>query len=87
MSRAAPLGAVVRIFYDGRQVATGDALVTRTGRTYVVASVRIQHRGQYLGRQHLACLIAREPPAGAQIFPLYWYPRGRLIPRRGRRGR
>lgn len=73
----APVGAVVRIFYDGRALAPGDALRTPTGRTYVVASVRVQERGRHVGRQHLACLVAREPPADAVVHPLRWYPRGR----------
>lgn len=73
----APVGAVVRIFYDGRPVALGDALRTPTGRTYVVASVRVQARGRHVGRQYLACLVAREPPLDARIFPLRWYARGR----------
>ena len=73
----APVGAVVRIFYDGRQVAPGDALRTPTGRTYVVASVRVQARGRHVGRQHLACLVAREAPPDAKILPLRWYARGR----------
>lgn len=72
---AAPVGALVRIFYDGRPVAAGDALRTPTGRTYVVASVRVQSRGRHAGRQHLACLVAREPPEDARVLPLYWYPR------------
>jgi len=73
----APVGAVVRIFYDGRPVERGDAIVTTTGRTYVVASVRVQARGRHIGRQHLACLVAREPPPGARRHRLHWYPRGR----------
>lgn len=73
----APLGAVVRIFYDGRQVAAGDAIVTTTGRTYVVTSVRVQRRGRHMGRQHLACLVAAEVPAGARQHQLHWYRRAR----------
>ncbi len=73
----APVGAVVRIWYDGRAVAPGDALRTPTGRCYVVASVRVQERGRHRGRQHLACLVAREAPLDAKVLPLWWYPRGR----------
>lgn len=73
----APVGALVRFSYDGRAVAPGDALRTPTGRTYVVASVRVQARGRHVGRQHLACLVAREPPADARVLPLRWYARRR----------
>lgn len=72
----APVGAVVSIYYDGHAVAPGDALVTTTGRTYVVASVRVQGRGRHVGRQHLACLVATEPPADARVYKLHWYRRG-----------
>lgn len=52
-------------------------LRTPTGRCYVVASVRVQERGRHVGRQHLACLVAREPPAEARVLPLRWYRRRR----------
>jgi hypothetical protein len=73
---AAPVGALVRIFYDGHQLGAGDALVTPSGRTYVVVAVRVQRRGQHVGRQHLACLVAHaDARSGRQVFPLFWYPR------------
>lgn len=74
---AAPVGAIVRIYYDGRSVAPGDALQTPTGRTYVVIDKRIQERGAHVGRQHLACLVAPEPPPTATVLPLHWYRRAK----------
>ncbi len=73
----APIGAEVGIHYDGRVVYVGDALVTPTGRTYLVISVRYQAKGAHRGRQHLRCLVAEyPPPQGAWVLPLIWYKRG-----------
>lgn len=73
----APFGAAVRLFYDGPPVAPGEVLRTPTGRCYVVLSRRLQQRGAHAGRrQHLGCLVAREPPEGAKVLPLHWYARG-----------
>lgn len=74
---AAPVGACVRIYYDGAEVLPGDALRTPTGRTYVVLERRVQARGAHVGRQHLACLVAKDPPKGGRVLRLRWYPRGR----------
>lgn len=75
---AAPIGAVVGIFYDARvDVAPGDAIVTSTGRCYVVVHARRQERGLHVGRWHLRCLIQPEPPEGARVYSLRWYRRGR----------
>ena len=73
----APVGAVVRIFYDGRPppVEAGHALVTTTGRVYLVLGVRQQRRGKHLGRFHLTCIIQREVPADAFVHRLIWYRR------------
>jgi hypothetical protein len=78
----APVGAVVRICYDGRPVAPGDVLQTRTGRCYTVASVRVQRRGKHVGRQHLACFVTvcnlvDVVARGGRVWPLRWYLRGR----------
>jgi hypothetical protein len=78
----APVGAVVRIWYDGRPVAPGDVLQKPTGRCYTVASVRVQRRGKHVGRQHLACLVTARNlvdvvARGGRIRPLRWYPRRR----------
>ena len=74
---SAPVGAVVRIFYDGHRLEPGDALVTTAGRTYIIAAVRRQARGKHVGRQHLACLVARPegPPTDSRAYPLRWYRR------------
>ena len=73
---AAPVGAVVSIFYDARRdVVAGDAIVTTTGRTYLVVAVRRQLRGRYVGRWHVRALVQPEPPAGARVHPLRWYRR------------
>ena len=70
----APVGAVVKIFYDGL-VSAGDALQTPTGRVYAVLSVRVQRRGKARGRRHLRCMVAREVPAEVRVRPLHWYSR------------
>lgn len=73
----APVGAQVRLFYDGELLRRGDALRTATGRLYAVLSVRVQQRGRYVGRQHLSCVVVRKAPKGARVLPLFWYPRER----------
>ena len=81
MARA-PVGAVVRLTYDGfARLKVGDFLRTKTSRYYLILSLRRQARGKHKGRAHLACLVA-DPPTGdnlgeAAIFPLFWYPRSR----------
>jgi hypothetical protein len=81
---AAPAGALVRLYYDSPvRVAVGDYLLTKTGRSYLVVSARVQARGKHTGRrQHLACLIQEmRPPEGdhgpGQVHPLRWYARRR----------
>lgn len=73
----APPGALVRITYDSRdQVEPGDAIVTTTGRTYVVATVRRQLRGRHRGRWHLGCVVTDGgPPPDVVVHPLRWYKR------------
>lgn len=74
---AAPIGAIVKIYYDSHvPVGPGDAIQTPTGRTYVVMDRRIQKRGKHAGRQHLVCVVAKEPSPGMRILPIYWYKRG-----------
>ncbi len=75
----APLGATVRLFYDSpARVAPGDCLVTPTGRTYLIMSVRVQVRGKHAGRrQHLACLVQSAPPVDARLHVIRWYKRQR----------
>ncbi len=72
----APVGALVKITYDGFvDLGIGDVLCTDTGRCYVVVTGRRQQRGKHRGRHHLQCMVAAAPPPGARVFPLYWYSR------------
>ena len=75
---AAPVGAEVRIYYDGGELAPGQALMTPTGRLYLIVAARQQARGKHRGRWHLRCLVAdRDSYRGGYVHPLHWYPRGR----------
>ncbi len=78
MSKA-PVGALVRLYYDSpTRVQPGDALVTRSGRLYLVAEARRQTRGVHIGRQHLSCIVASsDAEVSGQIHSVFWYPRGR----------
>lgn len=79
-ARGAPAGAEVRIFYDSRaRLQTGDALKTTTGRVYVIVGARRQLTGRHVGRWHLRCVVVgnEPPPAGARVWPLFWYRRDR----------
>jgi hypothetical protein len=70
-----PEGSLVRIAYDGPVLEPGNALVTRTGRTYVIVEVRRQVRGRHAGRQHLRCLVAAPGSFTGKAHPLVWYAR------------
>ena len=77
----APPGAVVALTYDSRRdVAEGDAIVTGTGRTYLVVGVRRQQRGRFAGRWHLRCVVlAADAELDPDVVrhPLRWYRRER----------
>lgn len=75
---AAPAGAVVSIYYDALvTVAPGHAIVTTTGRTYLVVAARRQLRGRHRRRWHLRCAVAEGgPPEGVMVHRLRWYKRG-----------
>ncbi len=75
---AAALGAEVGIYVDLiARVEPGDAIVTPTGRTYMVVRVRVQARGKHAGRrQHLRCIVAESAPAGVTVHRIVWYARG-----------
>jgi hypothetical protein len=75
----APAGAIVSIHYDAQEdVRPGHALVTTTGRTYVVMEVRRQQRRRHRGRWHLRCVVSDEPPPpDTVVHPLFWYRRDR----------
>lgn len=86
VSPGAPTGAVVGLYYDAgeRDVAVGDVLhsMTRrssaTGSWYRVLELRVQRRGEHIGRLHMECLKIEEEDVESDdtVHPLYWYPRG-----------
>jgi hypothetical protein len=83
MAAPAPVGANVSLYYDGLVVDVGDLIVTRTQRCYRVTSVRIQARGEHVGRQHLRADVVDYDSAVEQaqddsdirVRRLYWYSR------------
>lgn len=76
MAGPAPIGAVVRLYFDSIDpVGREDFIQTPTGRTYRVLGGRVQQRGKHRGRQHLQCLVVDQAPPGATVHHLVWYPR------------
>ncbi len=77
----APAGAIVGLYYDGGvPVAVGDAIVTRSGRAYLVVEARRQERGKHVGRWHLRCEVLEDTPGegfAARVHPLRWYKRAK----------
>lgn len=75
----APAGSFVRLHVDLlATVYVGDAIVTTTGRTYLVVTTRRQARGRHRGRQHLGCLVSdTPPPGGARVHRIRWYKRAK----------
>jgi hypothetical protein len=72
----APIGAVVKITYDGNLPhGEGHVLRATTGRLYLIIDMRRQARGKHAGRLHLRCLVIDELPSGATVHPLCWHPR------------
>lgn len=58
----------------------GDYVVTPTGRTYEVLTVRVQQRGKHAGRQHLNVIVldpAAPKDPDAYVLHLHWYSRNR----------
>lgn len=76
-----PPGAVVSLYFDGlHQLDVGEALVTGTGRAYLVVERRVQERGLHAGRQHLRCVVHASTaslPRDTAQFGIEWYKRGR----------
>jgi hypothetical protein len=73
-------GAEVRIFYDEPRavIRTGEALMTTTGRTYVIVGAERQRRGKRVGAWRLRCVVSDDPPPpGVRIHPLVWHRRTR----------
>lgn len=76
-----PPGSEVSLYYDSpiHKLTDGDYLRTPSGRLYEVLDVRVQERGQHVGRQHLHCLVitADQVTAPDRVFPIHWYARRR----------
>lgn len=76
---AAPIGAVVKIDYDaalGVSIEDGDALVTSTGRTYVILRAKRMAVGRKPNHWRLRCQVAEgPPPPGVPVHTLKWYRR------------
>lgn len=73
-------GTEVGIYVDlAAPVAPGDAIVTPSGRAYMVVAVRVQERGKHAGRQHVRGIVTHESrvPFGIQVHRIRWYPRPR----------
>lgn len=89
--KTAPRGTEVGLYYDSPTlVQVDDFLQTRSGRTYLIISVRIQERGKHVGRQHLRALVSgpEEIGSGDKVHPIFWYSRSAPSgSRRIRRGR
>lgn len=88
----APAGTEVGLYVDlVDRVEQNDVIETRSGRRYMVVSVRVQDRGKHRGRQHLRAMVlppdtmpivARQNGDGIDIGParvhrIRWYARHR----------
>jgi hypothetical protein len=65
-----------KLFIDGRlSIETGDYIKTSGGSAYLVQTIRQNKNRPH--RKHLSCLRwpVDEIPAGAKVYPLYWYKR------------
>lgn len=77
----APVGSEVRITYDaappGIVIEPGEALVTGTGRCYVILRAKKVHSSRWPNRWRLRCLVTEgAPPPGVLVHTLRWYTRG-----------
>jgi hypothetical protein len=76
-----PPGSIVGITIDGdpnETIEPGEAVVTTTGRTYIVVEARRQPHGKHAGRWHVRCLVHDTgPPAGVRVHKFFWYRRER----------
>lgn len=76
MARAAPIGAIVRLYVDAsEEIAKDDFLRTPSGRLYHVLGGRVQQRGKHRGRNHLTCQVVESTPPRARVHDFSWYPR------------
>lgn len=79
-NRTAPDGAVVKIFVDSDElIREGHVVETRSGRRYLVLSVRLQLRGKHIGRHHLSALVVPKDDAcpTQKTHRIRWYARTR----------
>lgn len=80
---SARAGAEVGLYMDSRdEIEVGDALVSNTtGRAYLVMSVRVQQRGDHIGRQHVRAIVFNHhfdlPPDHGKLLRFAWYTRPR----------
>lgn len=74
-----PPGSEVSLYFDSpiHRLTDGDYLRTPSGRLYEVLDVRVQERGQHVGRQHLRCLVITVDQVTDvdRVFPIHWYAR------------
>lgn len=72
-------GESARLYYDGwATLDVGDYIQTRTGRTYLITSVRVQERGLHKGRQHVNTVVMEpdhQVEPDATVHPIFWYAR------------
>lgn len=75
----APAGTEVGLYVDlAAPVTIGDVIETQSGRRYFVSSVRVQARGENVGRQHLRAIVmsSDDPlPTTGTLHPIRWYKR------------
>lgn len=74
------IASEVGLYYDSPQeVGVGDYLQTPTGRTYFARTVRVQSRGEHIGRKHIRAIVIdrREIEPDGIVHPIHWYKRGR----------
>jgi hypothetical protein len=73
----APVGSLVKLYYDAPDIVVrvGDVLQTRTGRCYMLISVRQQQKGAHVGRWNLKTVVIDKVPPEANIHPIFWYRR------------
>ena len=79
----APIGASIGLYMDTpRVIERGHFIETRTGRIYLVLTVRRQAKGTHAGRWHLRCLVVKCLPVNTArrsstvVHSLRWYKRG-----------
>jgi hypothetical protein len=85
----APAGSIVKLYVDSDQlIREGHVVETRSGRRYLVLTVRLQTRGKYIGRHHLSALVVGEDelcPAPV-THRIRWYKRHARVGRGGVKG-